>query len=271
MLYVPGENPVIRENLDRLLDQSTPETTSDGFMYFVADPDASIGLSHGMVRRTPEQSEITLVLNGNAPREIRDKIAKITIGVEEHLDDNQYALAYAARDVLKWEDDSEFFENAACIDVFSNALKADLQWIQSSTDFSPQTKERLKLEAKAALGWTALYRGVSSEGLQAYTEFKQKGLWIPNSREHDVEICGFMKTKNGTVRASFKSMPEHSERHTCACCSSQILKDTTRMSVSLDKNDGYSDHHHYHITCFYESVLPKFDFETLEEAPIKLG
>lgn len=271
MIYIPGENPEFNVDLRRVISDSNTEATSGGFVYYVASPEEKIGLSMGQVYRTPQQSDVTLIINGNVEPEIRQKVAEITVHGEEHIENGRYWLTNALNDVLRFDSNEAFAENVMCVAAVNQALLADLASIRANPDLHPMQKQRLILEAKSALGWTAVFRGTSDIAHETWNDFTRLGLWIPDSTKHDVEMSGFMITKKGTVRAGFKSMPEHSERHTCACCSAQILKNTNRMSVSLDQNDGYSNHHHYHYNCFYESVLPKFLLDTIEEVPIKLG
>jgi hypothetical protein len=270
MLYIPGVSDTYSKELDVVLSRASVETTPDGFEYFVADPNEQMGLTMGSVFRTPEQSDLTLVINGNVAQEDRQKIATASMVGEFHLDADRYWLALALHEVLGWNDDAGFNKNIRAINIMFDALRAQSAAIQQNPEVDAQTKARLRLEARSAMGVLATYRGVTDIGLEAYGEFNKQGLWIPHANVHEVELAGYIQTINGTVGASFKSMEEKSERHHCAGCSNQIIRGTTRVTLGLDTHDGYSDHHHYHYPCFIDKVIPKLDIGSITERPMKL-
>jgi hypothetical protein len=271
MLYIPGMPDSYSAELDRVLSRASVETTPDGFEYYVSDPNDTMGLTMGCVRRTPEQSELTIIVNGNVQPEDREKIATTAVVAEGHLESERYWLARALYDVVSWKDDDEFNANIFAINLIADGLRHQSTAIQRDPTIDQRTKARLRDEARSALGILATYRGVTTDAKQVFTEFSKKGLQIPHSDTHELELAGRLQTKNGPVTASFKAMEEKSERHNCACCSAQIIRGTNRVTLGLDKNDGYSDHHHYHYACFVDTVMPKLDFESIVERPLKIS
>ncbi|MDO8266097.1 MAG: hypothetical protein Q7T41_04115 [Candidatus Saccharibacteria bacterium] len=272
MLYTPGQpDDTYSRDVERVLSSSRVEETSDGFAYFVSDPNEEMGLTMSTVFRTPEQSDLTLIVNGNVAKKDRLKIAAVAVAGEAYLEAERYWLARAIEDVVGWESDEEFVENVSAISLLLDALRIQISAIKKDPEIDPRVKARLELEAKSALGILATHRGVSDTGVEALGEFTKQGLWIPRANTDNVELAGALQTNRGLVTAGFVSMEEKSERHSCACCGAQIIKGTARMTLGLDVHDGYSDHHHYHIPCFIDSVIPRFRLDTMRERPINLG
>ncbi len=270
MLYVPGVDTNYERRLDKVLSRSSVESTTDGFTYYVSDISEPLGMSFGSVFRTPEQSALTLVINGNISPENRKKIATTAVEAEAHLDDERYWLAQALHEIIAWNDDKEFAENITAINIMFEAIRTQNASIQRDPNIDSLTKARLRLEALSAMGMLATYRGVTTLGVEAYDEFRKQGLWIPNVSAEEVELSGTLHRKNGPVVANFKAMEEKSERHNCACCGAQLIKGMTRVTLGLEVTDGYSDHHHYHQPCFIDSVIPRFNLATIVERPLRL-
>jgi hypothetical protein len=271
MLYTPGANPETTRAIENVLSRSSTELTADGFQFFVSPDDEPMPLTLGSVYRTPEQSNLTLIVNGSIDPDTRQKIANVVVAGESYLDNGRYWFAKATEEVVAWDTPTSFSENIMAINLMFQTLTAQRRRFREHADLDREAKWRLDLEAKSSIGWLAMYRGISDEAVEAQEHLLALGLKVPHSKTSDLELRGKLQTKNGAVSGSFKAMTERDDRHTCACCSGQIIKNSTRMTLGLDRNDGYSDHHHYHVPCFDVVVLPRFDVATVQEAPAKLS
>lgn len=273
MLMVPGDRnlPAYNEYLEDLLSRSTAQETQDGFVYYVAPPEEPMGLGTGKSFRDPEQTDLTLVVNGNLFPENREKIAQVAVAGEVHLDHGRYHLAKAIDEILSYTDDDSFFNNIQAINMLFEELQIDRKALRSNQQIDNETRAFVDKIASSAIGTLATKRGISDDAVDARNRLLDLGLVLPDTEVKDTELNGFLRTKAGTVKASFKHMKEKSERHTCAHCSSQIIQGSSRVTLGLEKNDGYSDHHHYHMPCFDSYVLPRFDFKTFRRQQAKYG
>jgi len=271
MLYIPGQNPDTARAIEDVLSRSTPELTPSGFEYFVSPDSEPMSLSIGVVYRTVDQSDLTIIVHGSIPIDNRQQIAGVAVAGESHLDKGSYWIAEAAQEVIGWDSPQAFKENISTINLLFDSITRQRRYLREHPNLDNETKRRLDLEAKCSIGWLAMHRGISDAAVEAQERLVALGLAVPHADYSDIELKGKLQTKRGSVNASFKAMTEKDDRHTCACCSGQLIKHSSRMTLGLERNDGHSDHHHYHIPCFDVTILPKFDVSTIRVAPITLG
>ncbi len=266
---MPGTDPQSERDLEGILSRSQYEVTPDGFEYFVADLDPTVGISTGRVVREPNRSELTLVLSNALPKGTRLKIAQTTVDTELYLDEGRYGIAKAIKANLSWFDNESFAQNIAAINALIVEMHGQMGAILGNPTISAEYKRRIREEGRSALGMLATITGLSDAGAHALDELSSQELWLPHSDRDPIDLQAFMRTPRGTEKVRFRMMPEKSDKHHCANCSGHIIPHSDRVTLVLSQSDGYSDHHHYHFPCFASAVMPRMDMKTIEPVPAR--
>ncbi len=261
-------------DFEKLLANSTLARTKSGFEYFVAPEGELAKASVGCANREEDTTTLDIVVNGSLPEQVQNLVVETTLRSEEHIHLGADYLVRAAESVLAWDQQGvtgTFNDRAPTIAVLAQETITDSAFIATDSNITPESRSHVLEAAKRFMGWASLYRGVNDTGAETESTYHDMGLWLPHTNVDDVQMSGKLKTRKGIVNAGFKAMIEKSDRHKCASCSNCLLKGYARVTLNLDKNDGYSDHHHYHYTCFLEDVLSRFILDSIRETPLQLG
>ena len=254
--------------MDYLAQHSSVEYTTDGFEYAVFDPEALTGTPTSVVLGSliyrPDEIEMRLFLGEDMPPDVRASIADICIASAD--DYSRFGIARAGDELLaaqSGQSDEEWQKTQQVLYHIRQNMRAHQQGLMLSNQAGERVDPLIRETLHSTLGWVALRRGLSDAGNDAYDRLCNDGLWIPGF-DSEQRVVGLIRNKKGEVKvAGFLYMEEKSERHHCADCSGQILRGTNRITLQYEQPDSYSDHHHFHATCFLDSMLPRFDQSTL--------
>lgn len=267
--FSPEPDKAFDRYLDRLERHGGYEETPSGFAYTVADPERmggdSLIVGKSIVKPDdPDQIEFQLVLGEDMPAEARKLLAEIC--VDSISADDRYCVARSADKILKASDPS-------MASLALGHMRVNLGHHRRGIAFGAHERNTRTVEMfRSTLGWTALVTEIGADGQYALSQLEKRGLFIPEFPT-GVRLAGNMRTQKGNQPIGITRAVERSERHHCADCSGQILKNTERVTTSLDKPLAQHDHHHYHWTCFIDKSLPKLEVRTatLEPNPYLLN
>lgn len=264
MIYTPGPPPYeLDRELDRLVSQSHSRRTDSGFEFFVVDHEQMGGLTAGEIIRREGNTELLCILNDTIPPNDQENIANITLTAATIQSEARYKIPHAGQQLV--ESGSEL--DADTFRALEWIARDTLSTSRANSMLTPAEKGTLERESRSVIGWVAIHRDLTEEGEHEIEKLSSAGIIIPGQKSEQ-QLTGLMLTGQArTTVASFQTMEERSERHHCADCSGQILRTTDRITLSLDENDGYSDHHHYHASCFADTILPKFNTDSLVLVP----
>lgn len=254
-----------RSYLDKAEQTAFLETAPGGWDYFVADPE-KIGIESGVVGHTivsADQIEMELVLGEDIPKEARQIIASICADSAGLYD--RYAIPRTGDQHLQDADPNTKRITLTHIARNLEAHKRGIQIMDQKRKFSeihPLTRDSMR----SSLGWVALNRDLNATGREILDQLAGYDLFIPNLNS-DLRLGGILRTAKGPRPVGIVAATEKSEKHHCAGCSGQILLNTQRFTLSLDKPDSGYDHHHYHPVCLINTELPKLDLASARMEP----
>lgn len=254
------KDPQFERYLERIEQRAALEETPEGFAYFVADPEY-LGVPDtiiGQVFTTSDTVEAELVVGEDIPKSARDMLVKIC--ADGAASSDRYSVARSAGHHLTQAPDDlaklTFEHLQRNLENFKRGLS------NPNIDTHPLTRQTIL----STLGWAALSRSPNHVGLEALSQLGNLGLKVPDFNTN-MRLSGMLKTKQGSAPVGFTKATEKSERHHCNCCQGQILKDSERVTMGLDKPADRFDHHHMHFSCFADQMLPKLDTTTARFEP----
>lgn len=265
--YGSEHDPVLSRKIDHLLNTSPGETTTDGFEYAVTEPEV-VGAPSGVIGRiiiSGDEIECGLIVASDIPEATRRNIAAITVASIVYP--SRYSIAQAGDQIAEDLPPDERADVIKHIGLNMEAHRKGIAYADSKKHYAV-TPPFVRQTLKSTLGWLNLRRPYTARGEEGITELQQRDLFVPElqSGQH---LTASLQTKAGVRKVGLVFAPERSEKHTCPCCSGQILKGTTRITMSTTKERNGFDHHHYHTTCFADKVLTKIepDSARIEENP----
>ena len=251
-------DPNFNRRLELIERTAFVEETNSGIAYFVADPErlqARDGLI-GKMSIGEDVIDIELIVGEDIDPVARKTMVEICAASANEYD--RYSINRAAVEKLDALDEQA--QHVAFRHIASN-----ISW-QRSVAFARETHPLTRDTIRSSLGWIASSRTLRPSGQEALEELSKLGLGLPKFTSN-LRLGGFLRTAQGTVPVGVVYAQEKGERHHCKCCSGQILKDTTRATLTLDKPRDRFDHHHYHPTCFFDVELPQLDLKTARIEP----
>lgn len=248
----------IEKRLLEIERTATIEESNDGFDYYVGDPEL---IGHrdeviGIARLLSDSVELELVVGEDVPKPARQVMVDIL--VDSVSDHDRYGLSKAIEQRLDNMDPQ--ISQLAYSHIASNIHN------QQRVTFAKNTHPLTRDTIRSTLGWVSTTRITRTEGLEALDALDEAGLYVPHFNS-DLRLGGAMTTKQGIVPVGITRTTEKSERHHCENCTGQILKQSPRITLTLDRPRTRFDHHHFHNSCFAETQLPRLSLDTAKIEP----